>query len=240
MDVPYAGPRAKNLLVGGTRVFRRHMPRSATSNPRNPTAAATGGRLRHATTLATLAAFVGLAGSATPATATDSLSTPITAEMADVTWPVRVQVEIVPAADRDAALTPAREFGEDDAAPSDDPLPKKTVVVPDGHRLEFNNSVRSDAGRLDFELRVVPRIHPRGAVELEWDLLVSEAKFRPMGLDQYLVHRLQLAGDPELGPPTLSIARSDIVSTTGDAFVEEVEVGGQSFEIRILAVSLRG
>ncbi|MEM6989715.1 MAG: hypothetical protein AAF721_04440 [Myxococcota bacterium] len=189
------------------------------------------------TAMSTLAGFVLLAGSATPATATDSLSTPITSEIADVTWPVRVQVEIVPTADAAPAevarteVTPAEE---------DSVLPKRTIVVPDGHRLEFNSSVRSDAGRLDFELRVVPRIHPQGAVELEWDLLVSEAKFRPMGVGGYVVHRLQLAGEPELGPSTLSIARSDIVSTTGDTFVEEVEVDGQSYEIRILAESLRG
>ncbi len=192
-----------------------------------------------ATLAATLAGFVLLAGSATPATATDSLSTPITTEMADVTWPVRVQVEIVPTADQTPAQAPALDAAGDETG-DDTPLPRRTIVVPDGHRLEFNSSVKSDAGRLDFELRVVPRIHPRGAVELEWDLLVSEAKFRPMGVGGYVVHRLQLAGEPELGPSTLSIARSDIVSTTGDTFVEEVEVDGQSFEIRILAESLRG
>ncbi|MBL4683306.1 MAG: hypothetical protein JKY37_01860 [Nannocystaceae bacterium] len=191
---------------------------------------------------AALAGFFVLAGPTTPATASDSLSTPITTEMADVTWPVRVQVEIVPIAEGTPAQAQPLDAPGDEASGSSEeaPLPKRSVVVPDGHRLEFNSSVRSDAGRLDFELRVVPRIHPHGTVELEWDLIVSEAKFRPMGVGGYVAHRLQLAGEPELGPSTLSIARSDIVSTTGDVFVEEVEVNGQSFEIRILAESLRG
>lgn len=199
-------------------------------------------RAHRATFAASAAAFVLLAGSTTPATANDSLSTPITTAMADVTWPVRVQVEIVPSAESvtpDTATPDARDE-EQEFDESGEPLPRRTVVVPDGHRLDFQSSVRSESGRLDFDLRVVPRIHPQGAVELEWDLLVSEAKFRPMGVGGYVAHRLQLAGEPELGPSMLSIARSDIVSTTGETFVEQVEIDGQTFEIRILAQSLRG
>lgn len=168
-----------------------------------------------------------LVGSTAPAS--DSLATPITTEMADVTWPVKVEVEI---ANLDAQ--------PDQGSETDAALSKREVVVPDGHRLSFESSVRSNEGRLDFDLRVVPRIHPRGAVELEWDLLVSEAKYRPMGVGRYAIHRLQLAGEPELGPATLSIARSDIVSTTDEPFVEEVEIDGQVFEIRISAQSMRG
>lgn len=177
-------------------------------------------------TFACLAVLVGFVAPSSPASATDSLAVPISTEMATATWPIRVAVEIVQI-----------ESDDDGAEPA---MPKRTIVVPDGHRLDFASSVRSTRGRLDFDLAVVPRMHPRGAIELEWDLLVSEAKFRPMDVGGYVVHRLQLAGDPELGPSTLSIARSDIVSTTGETFIEEVEIEGQAFEIRILAESLRG
>lgn len=177
-----------------------------------------------------------------PATATDSLSIPISQAMAEASFPVRVQIEIV-------ALDVATDEGQAVEAVDvpvqteeldETPLPKRTVVVPDGHRLSFNTSVRRPQGRVDFDLQVVPRAHPQGAIELEWDLLVSEAKFRPMGVGGYVMHRLQLAGEPELGPAALSIARSDIVSTTGETFVEEVEIGDESYEIRILAESMRG
>jgi|GEM_PF-1535485 len=191
---------------------------------------------------------LGLVASPTPATATDSLAIPISQAMAEASFPVRVQIEIValdaPAEDLQAgeavqavqAVQPVEETNELEETP----LPKRTVVVPDGHRLSFNTSVRRPHGRVDFDLEVVPRAHPQGAIELEWDLLVSEAKFRPMGVGGYVMHRLQLAGEPELGPAALSIARSDIVSTTGETFVEEVEIGDESYEIRILAESMRG
>ena len=180
-----------------------------------------------------------------PATATDSLSIPISQAMAEASFPVRVQIEIV-ALDVETDDGQAVEAVQavDVPAETDEldetPLPKRTIVVPDGHRLSFNTSVRRPHGRVDFDLQVVPRAHPQGAIELEWDLLVSEAKFRPMGVGGYVMHRLQLAGEPELGPAALSIARSDIVSTTGETFVEEVEIGDESYEIRILAESMRG
>ena len=179
-----------------------------------------------------------LAGSATPVEAADSLATPISAEMATAEWPVEVRVEIASVSGKTPAQTPALDAESEESPEA--PLPERTIVVPDGQRLDFNSSVRSDHGRLDFELRVVPRVHPHGAVELEWDLLVSEAKFRPMGVGGYVAHRLELTGNPELGPSLLSIARSDIVSTTGETFLEEVSVGGQKFEIRILAQTMRG
>ena len=194
---------------------------------------------------------LGVVASPSPATATDSLAVPISQAMAEASFPVRVQIEIVPtdAADDSAGPTEAATNeietdhdtdGDTDGDNDGTPLPKRTIVVPDGHRLSFNTSVRRPHGRVDFDLQVVPRAHPQGAIELEWDLLVSEAKFRPMDVGGYVMHRLQLAGEPELGPAALSIARSDIVSTTGETFVEEVEIGDESYEIRILAESLRG
>lgn len=174
--------------------------------------------------------FVALAIASAPSaavSAADSLSTPITAEMAQASWPVQLDVEITAVA-----------VDSDEQPPA--PLPRRTVVVPEGHRLSLEASIPYDAGRFDFDLAVVARLHPRGAVELEWDLLVSEAHYRPMSVGRYAAHRLQLAPDPELGPPSLSVARSDIVSTTGEPFVETVEIDGHLFEIRIVAAGLRG
>ena len=197
---------------------------------------------RISSVLAVSALAASMLASPAPATATDSLSIPISQAMAEASFPVRVQIEIV-ALDGDTDDGQAVEAVDVPAEAEEldeTPLPKRTIVVPDGHQLSFNTSVRRPHGRVDFDLQVVPRAHPQGAIELEWDLLVSEAKFRPMGVGGYVMHRLQLAGEPELGPAALSIARSDIVSTTGETFVEEVEIGDESYEIRILAESMRG
>ena len=197
---------------------------------------------RISSVLAVSALAASMLASPAPATATDSLSIPISQAMAEASFPVRVQIEIV-ALDGDTDDGQAVEAVDVPAEAEEldeTPLPKRTIVVPDGHQLSFNTSVRRPHGPVDFDLQVVPRAHPQGAIELEWDLLVSEAKFRPMGVGGYVMHRLQLAGEPELGPAALSIARSDIVSTTGETFVEEVEIGDESYEIRILAESMRG
>ena len=197
---------------------------------------------RISSVLAVSALAASMLASPAPATATDSLSIPISQAMAEASFPVRVQIEIV-ALDGDTddgQAVEAVDVPAEAEALDETPLPKRTIVVPDGHQLSFNTSVRRPHGRVDFDLQVVPRAHPQGAIELEWDLLVSEAKFRPMGVGGYVMHRLQLAGEPELGPAALSIARSDIVSTTGETFVEEVEIGDESYEIRILAESMRG
>lgn len=197
---------------------------------------------RISSVLAVSALAASMLASPAPATATDSLSIPISQAMAEASFPVRVQIEIVAldVATDDGQAVEAVDIPVQTEELDETPLPKRTIVVPDGHQLSFNTSVRRPHGRVDFDLQVVPRAHPQGAIELEWDLLVSEAKFRPMGVGGYVMHRLQLVGEPELGPAALSIARSDIVSTTGETFVEEVEIGGESYEIRILAESMRG
>jgi hypothetical protein len=175
---------------------------------------------RFALALSTLAAAFVLAPSVG---ASDSLATPITTEMAGELWPLEVEVEI-----RDLSLAPAAA------------LPHKSVVVPDGHRTSWASSVWTPAGQRFFELDVVARHHPRDSVELEWDVVVSRAPVLPMDVGEYVLHRLHLGPKPRLGPRQVEVARSDIVSTMGDRISETVEIGGKTYEIRILAHSLRG
>lgn len=160
---------------------------------------------------------------ASPVDASDSLATPITTEMAGEIWPLELEVEI-----------------RDLSASSGTALPHKSVVVPDGHRTSWASSVWTPAGQRFFELDVVARHHPRDSVELEWDVVVSRAPVLPMDLGEYVLHRLQLGPKPRLGPKQVEVARSDIVSTMGDRISETVEIGGETYEIRILAHSLRG
>jgi hypothetical protein len=157
-----------------------------------------------------------------PVSAADSLATPIAGPQAEALWPIELALEI-------AAVdggTPASET--------------RTAVVPDGHRSSFTSALRTPNGQRTFSLNVVPRHHPGGAVELEWDLEVAEATYRGLTVGTYLLHRLQLGPRPSLDEPRLKIARSDIVSTHGQAFTEVVEIGTQRYEIRIFAQSLRG
>jgi hypothetical protein len=156
--------------------------------------------------------------------AADSLATPITATQAEALWPIELEMEI-------SAL---------DGGAAASPLANRAAVVPDGHRSSFTSAVRTPRGQLTFALSVVPRHHPGGAVELEWDLEVAEATYRDLSVGTYLLHRLQLGPRPPLDDPHLKIARSDIVSTRGQSFTEVLEIGTQRYEIRIFAQSLRG
>jgi len=167
-----------------------------------------------------------LAGSfAVPsAQAADSLATPITGTMAKELWPIEVTVELVAlqGSDRRSA-----------------PLPVRTITVPDGHRLRFSSTVSTRSGKQRFELSLVPRHHPE-TIEVEWDLEVHEARFEPIGWKRYLEHRFNLSGELPLGEERLKIARSDIVSTDDDRIRVRFAVDGESFEIRMLAVTTRG
>ena len=160
------------------------------------------------------------------AVAADSLATPISGTLVRELWPLEVTVEV-------ARIDP--ESTADRAAP----LPSRTVVVPDGHRLVFSSTVPTQQGKQRFELVVVPRQHP-GAVEFEWDLEVFESRFRPIGWTDYLKHRFRLADPLRLGEERLKIARSDIVSSEDDSVYVRFEVDGETFEIRMLAVTTRG
>lgn len=171
----------------------------------------------------TLAAVVCSAALSTSVSASDSLATPITSEMETQLWPLQVEVQIV----------------EVDA--ETDPLPVRRIVVPDGHRTTWSSAKMTAAGRRFFELDVVARHHPRDVVELEWDVVISRAPVEEMAVHEYVLHRLHFAGPvPKLGPKRLEIARSDIVSTMGEPITETVDIGSQTYEIRIFADSLRG
>ena len=171
----------------------------------------------------TLAAMVLSAALPTSVSASDSLATPITSEMETELWPLEVEVQIV---ELDAEA---------------DPLPVRRVVVPDGHRTTWSSAKMTDTGRRFFELDVVARHHPRDVVELEWDVVISRAPVEQMQVHEYVLHRLRFGeGLLKLGPKRLEIARSDIVSTMGEPITETVDIGSQTYEIRISANSLRG
>lgn len=159
--------------------------------------------------------------------AADSLATPIAGRQAEALWPIELELEISTLGSAPPRARPA-------------PLASRAAVVPDGHRSSFTSSIRTPQGQRTFTLSVVPRHHPAGAVELEWDLEVAEATYQELSVGEYLLHRLQLGPRPPLEQPHLKIARSDIVSTRGQAFTEVVEIGTQRYEIRIFARSSRG
>jgi hypothetical protein len=155
--------------------------------------------------------------------ASDSLSIPITSELAAEVWPIELEVEIV-----DVSASPS------------EPLPRKSVVIPDGHRTSWATAVWTTSGRRFFDLDVVARHHPGDQVELEWDVVVSRSGVLPMDVGSYVLHRLQLGPKPRLGPREVEVARSDIVSTMNGSIAERLQIGDQTYEIRILAHSLRG
>lgn len=176
----------------------------------------------------------GLTGpmTAAPARAADSLATPITAELQQALWPVDVGVEIV-------ALTP----------PPPSPavtgpttvMPVRTVTVPDGNRVSFSHSVWTPRGRRAFAVDVAAHQHPRDEMEIEWDLVVEDAPYETVSVGEYLLHRLRFGPRPEVGPELCRISRADIVTTRGgEPHVEEVEIDGAKYEIRVFALSVRG
>ncbi len=157
--------------------------------------------------------------------ARESLATPITGRDLSQLWPISVEVEIVRLADADSTQRAM--------------LPRQRARVPDGQRFELASAVRTGRGRRHFAINVVARHHP-DAIELEWNLEVSEAKYRTIGVGQYLLHRMQLADVIELDEPGLRIARSDIVTTRGEMVRERVVIDDEVHEIRISARSARG
>lgn len=165
----------------------------------------------------------------------DSLATPITGRTVQELWPFEVAVSVVRLG---ASGDPVQEASGVQTPCHDVPLPTRSAVVPDGHRLHFGSKVATPRGLRRFEVDVVARHHP-DAVELEWDLEVSDARFRPIGWGDYLLHRLRLGSDLELEPESLKIARSDIVSTQGP-YRHRVQIDGVAYEIRIEAHTSRG
>jgi hypothetical protein len=165
-----------------------------------------------------------LLAASTTASAGESLATPMTGPRLDALWPIQIEVEIV------------RLTG--DSAKS--VLPLHVATVPDGHDMKLSSVVDTDKGRREFAIDVIAHHHPGGMVELEWSLEVHEARFRPIGISGYLLHRLQLADALELGDLDLKIARADIVSVASEPLHDVVEIDGERHEIRIFARSVRG
>ncbi len=162
-----------------------------------------------------------------PATAgaTDGLSVAMFAEETAALWPVAVSMEIVRLDSNE---------GEEES------LSSHRMTVEDGQPMDFADVVRTPEGECSFSVRLVARHHARGIIEVEYDLRVAEARYEAMTWERYLLHRLNLSERPEIGDSSLSVTRADIVSGVRKTYRERVEVGGQRFEIRISARSLRG
>jgi hypothetical protein len=152
----------------------------------------------------------------------------MTGPQLDVLWPIQVEVEIV------------RITADHTGDHTKSVLPRHVATVPDGHDMRLSSVVETDKGRREFDLGVVAHHHPGDTVELEWSLEVHEARYRPVGISGYLLHRLQLADALELGDESLQIARADIVSVAGEPMHDVVEIDGERHEIRIFARSVRG
>lgn len=176
--------------------------------------------------LATLPLLTALSFTAIPgdASANGSLATPISGAQLDALWPIDVEIEIVKL--------------DDDTTTSI--VPRHSVTVPDGHATSVHAIVQTDRGRREFSLAVVPHHHPGERVELEWSLEVTEARYRPIDVAAYLLHRLQLDDVLELDEAGLAIARADIVAVRDEPHRKQVVIGSEVHEIRIFARAARG
>lgn len=178
---------------------------------------------------AALIAALALVAAAGPAVAADSLATPITAELQQQLWPVEVAVQIVAVAEPGVPLDGPVEL-----------MPVDAVTVPDGNRLTMSHTIWTPRGRRSFAVDVAARQHPRGQMEIEWDLVVEDAPYQTVSVGEYLLHRLRFGPRPEVGEQRVRVSRADIVTTRGEPHVETVEVDGSKYEIRIFALSVRG
>lgn len=187
----------------------------------------------HTHSLRTRFALLGLAltglvlatAPAQAATPGHSLSVPMFGDRSEALWPLEIGLEVV--ADSGAIVVPRRE-----------------VVVADGQHFMFSEVVSTPRGSHAFELEVVARHHARDAIELEYDLLVRQARFESLTWADYLLHRLSLGPRPQLGPGAIAAARADIVETherqDKPAHSQSITVDGARYEIRLYATSLRG
>lgn len=175
--------------------------------------------------LATLPLLAALALAVVPAdaAANGSLGSPITGPQLDALWAIDVDIEIVRLGDEQRTV-----------------LPRHRATVPDGHAMSLHSVVRTDRGQQEFNLAVTPHHHPGDSVELEWALEVTEARYRPIDVASYLLHRLQLDDVLELDEAALAIARADIVAVHDEPHHKQVVIGGEVHEIRIFARAARG
>ena len=156
----------------------------------------------------------------------DSLSVGVTADERDELWPVQISLELV---------------GERSEAA---PLSRRTLVVPGGGRLTFDNVVHTPQGQRRFELEVTPRQHPQRAVEIEWRLRVVESRYelgpRLSAWRAYALHRLGMGPRPRLGRAYLAAARADIVTTRGEPVEAAIRLGGETYHLRLAARTTGG
>jgi hypothetical protein len=157
-----------------------------------------------------------------PAAAADSLSIPLFGDRSEALWPIEVGMEVV------------------DVTTGEIVVPRHDLVVADGQHTTFSEVVATPRGQQAFELALTVRHHAEGAIEFEYELAVREARFEDLTWSDYLLDRLDLAPRPVLGPVGLAAARADIVETKRETLQEQVVVGGDRYEIRLHARSLRG
>ncbi|MCA9711359.1 MAG: hypothetical protein KDK70_36305, partial [Myxococcales bacterium] len=119
-------------------------------------------------------------------------------------------------------------------------MPTRAITVPDGSRVSFSHAIWTPRGRRGFAVDVVARQHPRGELEIEWDLLVEDAPYQSVTVGDYLLHRLRFGPRPAIGPQLTRVSRADIVTTRGEPHVETVQIDGSKYEIRVFALSVRG
>ena len=159
------------------------------------------------------------------ATPGHSLSVPMFGDRSEALWPLAIGLDVV--TDSGVVVVPRRE-----------------VVVADGQHFTFSEVVSTPRGSHAFELELVARHHARDAIELEYDLVVRQARFASLTWTDYLLHRLSLGPRPQLGPGAVAAARADIVETQEGqdkpAHSQAITVDGARYEIRLYATSLRG
>lgn len=176
-----------------------------------------------------LALLAGLTAASVSTTATatpgETFSRPMFSDRSEALWPLQVGLEIVDASGE--AVVPLHE-----------------IVVADGQHTIFSEVIAAPVGSHTFELELVARHHANDAIELEYDLLVRQARFDRLTWSDYLLHRLALGPRPGLGRNSLVAARADIVETRsradGPAHSQVLTVDGARYEIRLYAASLRG
>lgn len=196
-------------------------------------------RIRHALPLAALVGAATLASPALAETPGDSFSRPMFGDRSEALWPLEVGLEIVVHESNPAGLS-ASGRGQGPASHTRIVVPRRALVVSDGQHTTFTEVIATPSGQRVFEIEVVARHHDGRKVELEYDLIVRQARFAELTWSDYVLHRLSLAPRPELGPQVLAAARADIVETKGEVHSQRVRVDGDLYEVRLHAHSMRG
>lgn len=156
----------------------------------------------------------------------ESFTAPMFGDRSETLWPLEVGVEIL-------ALSPG-------AGHAKTVIPLRQRSIADGQHFFFTEVVDTPRGQRSFRIEVVARYHGGDKIELEYDLVVRQARFAELTWGDYLLHRLALGPRPELGPEVLAAARADIVETVGEVHGRRFSVDGDLYEIRLQAKSMRG